>query len=126
MADKHIKQKLRMITLLMLLMGVQPMLIFRFFDRESAGWIAGFNFIALTIIVLYGLTTIKNSFRRSIALGIGFLVLCILILTGRAMEWDLSMFHQFSSAYYLFWLGIFIYESYVALKNKTRIDDPGL
>lgn len=126
MTDKHIKQKLRVITLLMLLMGGQPMLIFQFFPKETASWIAGFNFVALSLIILFGLWTMRASFRRSIGLGIGFLIFCFVILTGHYMEWDMTRIHQVSSIFYLIWLGVFVVESYLVLKNKTRVDDPGL
>ena len=102
------------------------MLIFQFFPPETAGWIAGFNFIAISLIVLFGLWTMRQSFRRSIGLGLGFLIFCFVILTGRYMEWDMSRIHHVASIFYLVWLGVFVVESYLVLKNKTRIDDPGL
>ena len=126
MTDKHIKQKLRLTLLLLLVMGAQPMLIFQIFPKETAGWVAGFNFIALTLLVLYGLFTVKTSFRWSLSQGVVFLLLCLTILLGRALEWDLGFLHQVSSAFYMVWLGTFVVESYILLKNKTRADDPGL
>ncbi len=102
------------------------MLIFQFFPKETAAWIAGFNFVFLSMIIIFGLSTMRPYFRRSLGLGIGFLIFCFVILTGHYMEWDMSRIHNVSSIFYFVWLGVFLVESYLVLKNKTRVDDPGL
>ena len=111
---------------MMLLMGIQPMLMFQLFPKESAGWIAGFNFVFITILLLWGLSTMKHSFRKSLVAGAIFLILCLTIILARFMEWEVSTLHQISSAFYFVWLLIMVAESYLTLKNKTRITDPGL
>ena len=126
MAIYPVKQKLRLILLMMLVMGIQPMLMFQMFPKEQAGWIAGFNFVFITLLLLWGLSTMKHSFRKSLIAGVVFFVLCLSILVGRYFEMDLENLHQVSSAFYLVWLVIMVVESYFALKNKTRITDPGL
>lgn len=102
------------------------MLMFELFPKESAAWIAAFNFVFISILVLYGLSTLKHLFRYSLIAGGLFLVLCVSIISARIMEWDVSFLHQAGSAFYLVWLLVVIVESYLALKNKTRINDPGL
>lgn len=126
MAVHLIKQKLRMILLMMFVMGAQPILMFQIFPKEQAGWIAGFNFVCITLIVLWGLWTLKGSFRKSFIAGVIFLLLCLGILVCRYLEVNVENLHQFSTAFYMVWLIIAIVESYLALKNKTRITDPGL
>ena len=102
------------------------MLMFQLFPKESAGWIAGFNFVFITILLLWGLSTMKHSFRKSLIAGVLFLILCLSVILARFKEWDVSNLHQISSAFYLVWLVIMVVESYLTLKNKTRITDPGL
>ena len=126
MAAHHVKQKLRLLLMMMLLMGIQPFLMFQLFEKESAGWIAGFNFVFITVLLLFGLSTIRQSLRFSFMAGFVFLGLCLAIITGRFMEWDLAVLHKASSAFYLVWLGTLVVESYLALKNKTQVTDPGL